>query len=253
MKMSETNSENKILPQIKFERLDAFLDKYGLSGSALKIIAIITMLIDHAAWVFIPEYYSPEGTVLHTIGRLAFPIFAFLFAEGMQHTKNIYRYALRCLIFALISEIPYDLVFYGEITLEHGNVMFTFFLAVIFECVLRWANTNPKKILAFITGILCVIAADAFHPDYGAYGVLIVWLFYYLRSLNQIRIIIVAAAALFFYKDTTLQQYLILAFPLLLLYNGKRGFIKTKAASIACYAFYPVHMIILWALPLLVR
>lgn len=246
--MSETNTENKILPQVKFARLDAFLDKYGLSGSVFKIIAIVSMLIDHAAWVFISDYFSPEGIVLHTIGRLAFPIFAFLFAEGMQHTKNIYVYALRCLIFALISEVPFDLVFCGEITLEHCNVMFTFLFAITFECVLRWADTKAKKLLAFAVGIACIFAADYFTCDYGMYGVILVWILYYLRDLKQLRFIVAAIVMLYAYRDSTLQPYMVLAFPLLLLYNGKRGFIKTSAASIACYAFYPVHLIILWAL-----
>ena len=76
-----------------------------INASVLKWIAVITMLIDHVGVVFFPEY-----SIIRWIGRISFPLFAFLICEGYRHTSNIWKYFLRLGIFAIISEIPYDIV-----------------------------------------------------------------------------------------------------------------------------------------------
>ena len=89
------------------------MERKGLPQEGLKLIACITMLIDHIGAVFFPSLI-----LLRIIGRLSFPIYCFLLAEGAAHTKHAPRYALRLLLCALISELPYDLAFSGKLTLD---------------------------------------------------------------------------------------------------------------------------------------
>lgn len=106
---------------------------FGLSGSALKVIALISMVIDHVAL-----YLMEQGTLLYEtmrcIGRIAFPVFAFLIAEGFIHTKNRYRYFFTLLGFAVVSEIPWYLLNGADGT---HNVMFTLALGVATLMVLE--------------------------------------------------------------------------------------------------------------------
>lgn len=139
-------------------------EKFGITGSTLKIIAIISMFIDHFG-ASIVEFYlynilQPNGTeyskalicsrvpwlwmewmgdpekvqnldiTIRSIGRLAFPIFCFLLVEGFLHTSNMKKYLVRLGIFALVSDLPFDMAFFGEITIKHQNVFFTLFIAV---------------------------------------------------------------------------------------------------------------------------
>ena len=98
-----------------------------LDSFQLKWIAIITMLIDHVGAIFFPG-----NLVFRYVGRIAFPIFCFQLVEGFFHTRNIEKYMLRLGIFAIISEIPYDLAFRGNILdFEHQNVFFTLFLGIL--------------------------------------------------------------------------------------------------------------------------
>ena len=102
-------------------------DKYQiLDGTTLKIIAMISMVFDHAGVMFFPDAMWPR-----MIGRLAMPVFSFCIAEGYTHTRDIKKYLYRIGIFALISEIPFDMVFEGKIGFSHQNIMLSFFLAVI--------------------------------------------------------------------------------------------------------------------------
>ena len=117
------------------------MERKGLSGSALKMIAIATMLIDHIAATVIIRVLKFGGyndslyqlyRVMRNIGRIAFPIFCFLLVEGFMHTRDREKYALRLGCFAAISEIPFDLAFNGKI-LEVGyqNVFFTLLLGLL--------------------------------------------------------------------------------------------------------------------------
>ena len=94
-----------------------------LDGTMLKIIAMVSMVFDHTGDVFFPEMQW-----MRIVGRLAMPIFSFCIAEGYVHTRNRKKYLLRMGIFALVSEVPFDLAFEGKISLDHQNIMLTFFL-----------------------------------------------------------------------------------------------------------------------------
>ena len=116
------------------------MKKRGLSGSALKWIAVISMLVDHAAVVFFvasrevgrPLLSADLYIVLRCIGRLAFPLYAFLLAEGFFHTRSVEKYLLRLFLFGVMSEIPFDLAFRG-VWLEgtYQNVYFTLALGLL--------------------------------------------------------------------------------------------------------------------------
>lgn len=124
---------------------------FGISGSALKIVALVTMIIDHIGLgilSFLPGMADTESftynayAVCRLIGRIAFPIYIFLLVEGVQHTRSMWRYALRMLIFAVISEFPFDLALYGKtFDWEHQNVYLTLFFGVL----MLWAFEFIKK------------------------------------------------------------------------------------------------------------
>ena len=115
-----------------------------LSGSTLKVLAAATMLIDHTAGALLSknpvELFSIAGRtvtlymVLRTIGRVAFPVFAFLLPEGFVHTRNRKAYGISLFVFALLSEIPWNLLHAGTLFCPSQNVFFTLFLGFLALC-----------------------------------------------------------------------------------------------------------------------
>ena len=235
--------------------------RFGLSSSALHIIAMAFMLCDHA-WATVLS--SQEW--LTCVGRIAFPIFAFMIVEGYFHTRSVKRYLLRLLIFALVSEIPFNLmVGGGAIYPFHQNVMFTFLISL---ALVWWIDSVRKKgilwksiiisALAVLTGF---IAGFAGMVDYYGFGVLTVLVFYFFRGkkwwciLGQIvcmYIINVEGLGGYYYPITIggfyfeLQQQgiALLALIPVWFYNGSRG-ITAKWFKYFCYAFYPAHILVL--------
>jgi hypothetical protein len=206
-----------------------------LSGSWLKMIAMLSMTIDHMAY-----YYGIENPYLYelmrTIGRIAFPTFAFLLAEGFVHTKNRQKYMLSLFIFALLSEIPWLLLNHDG---SH-NVLFTLLagvlgLYVLENCKNRWLT------MAFITSIACAtIFADT---DYSWKGFGLVLIFYMFRGRPELQTLF-GIPLMYEYGITGI----LMAFAVIWLYNGERGFIKGKAWKYAFYAFYPVHLMLIYFL-----
>ena len=123
------------------------------------------MLLDHIGAVFLPWPW------LRVIGRLAFPIYCFLLCQGYRHTRSLPRYLLRLGIIALLAELPFDLLFYGELTFVHQNVMFTLILGLLGA----WAmDTTEPSWLKSAAGLLCILLAEALGTDYGGMGVLLI-------------------------------------------------------------------------------
>ncbi len=217
-----------------------------MSGFWLKIIAMVTMLIDHSTSVLVP-YESPYYLIGRSIGRLAFPIFCFLLVEGFLHTSNVKKYLMRLGIFALISEIPFDLAF-NHTFLEPGyqNVFFTLFIGMLVLTGLKKINElyKGKVIYLFLSGAViiggCVLAL-ALRTDYDYAGILIILSFYLLRK-NKVLL----TAALVIINDIALggiQFLAVFAIIPILFYNGQRG---TKMNKYLFYAFYPVHLLTLY-------
>ena len=222
-----------------------------LSGSVLKLIAVITMLIDHTGYVFyaFPAFREPLFTalgetvtiyfILRKIGRLAFPIYCFLIGEGLIHTRNPIKYLLRLLIFAILSEIPFNLMVSGQLLCpEHQNVFFTLLLGALSVYIYRSARHNLLKIalMLAVLGISTVLEAD-----YGAPGVVVILLIYALRGHTLVQAI--AGYPLF-----SGGIYAVAAFIPIHMYNGQRGFIKHPVLKYAFYLFYPAHMLLLVAI-----
>lgn len=248
------------------------LKNRGLSGSALKIIAMISMLADHTAYVLLgavlvengiysvgnlsPDYmkelietgsigvvYAAYQVMRRLIGRIAFPIYCFLLVEGFQKTGSRKKYALRLFLFALISEIPFDLAFYGKaFDWSHNNVFFT--LCTAFLMMYLWETVRERigeYRLALGAGIVIFIAAAFFaewiHCDYGAKGIAAVALLYLFRKNKTEQLI--AGCVAFLWEITAPLAFVFVAF-----YNGKKG-IKMKYVF---YIFYPAHLLILYFL-----
>lgn len=231
------------------------------SGSALKNIAVITMLIDHmAAAVVWNVYIHPNipivrGTRLYNIyvlyqamraiGRCAFPIFCFMLVEGFQYTHDRKRYAMRLLIFALISEIPFDLALNDvPFYMGHQNVIFTLLLGLLM--MMTWEKIGVKFSDDIVLSVFlqvsstvgwCLIAYLT-NVDYSYRGMILILVFYLFR---RSRIMQIAAGALAMAWEW---PAVFSSFGLLLLYNGKKG----KGHKYFFYIFYPAHLFLLYLL-----
>lgn len=221
-----------------------------LDGSWLKIIAMVTMVLDHIAVHLMknnPVYYEPFFSIgnhhlmpyylLHNIGRLAFPIFAFLIVEGFIHTHNRVKYGRNLLLFAFISEIPWNLVFSNTLYYHHQNVMFTLFFGFLALCAIEYyKNDTPKLALSLI--VLFIVAYN-FKADFGYKGFGFIVLLYALRHTKVVQAILGCCLL----PSDWLGG---LAFIPINMYNGKRGFIQGKWGKYFFYAFYPAHLFILY-------
>lgn len=235
----------------------------GLSGTALKYIACITMLIDHIgascleAGVLRPALDSGAFSVdtlasaplyrldcvLRFTGRLAFPIFCFLLVEGFVHTHDVKRYVRRLLLFGLISEVPFDLAFFRlPFDPSQQNVYWTLALGVLAMMGLRhFENADGTATWkGLLCAGVCVLVALLAHTDYNGIGVLIICALY-LTCTNRKRQCIVGAV-LFAFELTAP-----LAFVPIWFYNGERGRCG-KVAQKCFYWFYPVHLTLLAAI-----
>lgn len=232
----------------------------GLTANSLRLIAIVLMLLDHM-WATV----VPGNLWMTCVGRLAFPIFAFQTAEGFFHTSNIKKYALRLLMFGLVSEIPFNLlqgssVFYPF----HQNVMFTLLLGLLAVSGLEKARrerTAKAMALGLLAALGCCLLGAVGFVDYGAMGVFTVVLFYLLRGfrgawLGQLAAMILLNIVLFkgqclllplfgWVLEFPVQGFAVLALIPIWLYNGKKGR-SSKALQYGAYAFYPAHILILY-------
>lgn len=219
----------------------------GISGSTLKLIAVITMLIDHIGLGVVgrltmtrPELYDAYR-IMRGIGRIAFPIFVFLLVEGMHNTKDIKKYALRLGVFALISEIPFDLAFHAEILeFTYQNVFFTLFIGLLviwaMDSITRTVENKIFRILLMAAVMAAGAgAAELMGTDYGAKGILciaVIYLFSYDRKLQ-----LAAGCIAFLWEWQAVFAFIPIAF-----YNGRRGW-KLKYAF---YVFYPLHLFLIY-------
>ena len=220
-----------------------------LNGSALKVLAVLSMVADHCAYFFIEEN-TVAYKMMRCFGRMAFPIFALLVAEGYAHTRNRMRYFLSLLAFGAVSEVPWCLLNGADGT---HNVMFTLALGVV--TMAAFDGLKERKAVAFASILLAAIASAMLGLDYEWRGILMIFLFHLFGNINNGRQI-----------DLTSKRMLQLAFTFpfmayygitgallacsaIFLYDGTRGFVKGKVAKYGFYAFYPVHLtIILWLL-----
>ena len=220
-----------------------------LDGTALKIIAMISMVLDHAGDMLFPDVMWPR-----MIGRLAMPLFSFCIAEGYSHTKDKKKYLFRIGVFALISEIPFDLAFEGKVGFSHQNIMLAYFLAVaalmLYDRIRgeddpeRNHSSAGKTVLGVCAVLAFSVLSFLLRADYTFFAVIAVFLFYVLR---QKHLLIRAGAGVAFLSLTrTIGYYCATGFSFipLAMYNGKRG----KGLKWMFYFFYPGHLLILAAI-----
>lgn len=255
---------------------DAAQESGGLSANALKLLAVAAMAIDHAAWLFIPSA-TPEGLFLHIIGRLTMPIMCFCIAEGYYHTSSVRRYALRLLVFALISYLPF--VFYktgrfpAAESIFQFNVIYTLLLGL--AALSAWDSIPIWPLRAACVALCCILSLSG---DWGAYGVCVVLAFGIprgsraaplLQRLGPVRLFAGAVVGLVLWNALSYLPYLflptgesvhgspscwdiaynlalplaqLLAIPLFLCYSGQRG---GRWGKWSFYLFYPLHLVLL--------
>ncbi len=215
-----------------------------IDRSVLKWIAVLTMVIDHVGAILFPDQIW-----MRVIGRVAFPVYAYCLAEGFRYTSDYRRYLGRLALFAILSEIPFDLAFYGvPFSFAHQNVFFTLTLGLI----LLWVLERFREQLLLCAGafmVLCFLA-QALHMDYGAGGLLMVFAFYLAQQGTSpwIGWGIFVFINLFGYAGGV-QWAAILALLPIGLYSGKAG----KKKQRFFYWIYPLHLLLLWVIEKYIR
>lgn len=229
------------------------MKKSGLSQEMLKLIACVTMLIDHAGAVLFPQYLS-----LRIIGRIAFPIYCFLLSEGVFYTKSPKKYGIRLGVGAILSELPFDLALFGCITLQYQSVMITLLLGFVMGICMKRVSKPHWQVLLIIP---FAIIAQWLNTDYGGWGIALIALFILSRNLPQ-RLLVqtVGMAAICYLMDSfvmsigglrvPIEVFALAAMVPIALYSGEKQS-KSKTLQWAFYLFYPVHLTVLfflWAL-----
>lgn len=217
--------------------------RFSLNMKQLKTIAMILMLIDHIAYVMIERGTGVGGDfymidrVMRGIGRPAFPIFCFTIVEGFQKTRNAKAYLKRLILFAFVSEIPFDLAFRGGLfSMELQNVFWT--LAFGLGALMLYENywmPQWKKMLGMCA---CFFLPMMYHTDYSVYGVATIFAMYYFRN-EPIKACM--AGYIILILQNPIEAWAVFGFLLILLYNGQRG----GGGKWFTYWYYPGHLLFL--------
>lgn len=221
--------------------MEAVSKKFGISAAVLKWIAVVTMIIDHFAVAVYPQFASYTYSVYYVmrkIGRIAFPIYCFLLVEGFFHTKNVTKYFRNCFVFAILSEIPFNMAIFGKIFYPRGqNVYFTLCIGLAALMILNKLRERQAPQYMLLQVLIVVLAAGAgqiFDVDYHWKGVLFIVMFYYMRNMQEwIRNLVGICA--FAYEGTAPLAFLPIHF-----YNGTRG----RQIKYLFYAIYPMHLLL---------
>lgn len=248
-----------------------------LSCDTLKVTAMITMLIDHIGAGILENMIryadiSAESlqmvysinSILRLIGRISFPIYGYLLLQGLIHTRSRTKYAVNLLLFAFLSEIPFDYLFYGNITFLHQNVFWTLFIGLITLCGIEFIEKSGLPVYFQLTGIMAtsaagLLVAELLNTDYAWMGIAMILSFYFVRNNRTLQcgiafIIFFFALTSYYsaYFPTWLDSFrytldsewsLLISFLLIYQCNGQRHIKKGKYIF---YAFYPIHMAVLW-------
>lgn len=248
-----------------------------INGNALKIVACVTMFIDHiGAGFMLPYvrygYYDGNLSIdqlnmiykaLRMIGRTAFPVFCFLLVEGFIHTRSRLRYALSLLLFGIISEIPFDLLFFAEEEIDNINMISALkansyliwnqcnvYFTLLIGLLVIWGIESTKHFLSekkapiyanwlfifLFIGAGC-LTAYKLNTDYDMYGVILITIFYLLQRYDYIRLF----AGYLYISQLGLEYASLPGFLLMLLYSKKRGK-NLGMFKYLFYLFYPVHL-----------
>lgn len=236
------------------------------TSASLHLIAMTLMLCDHLWGTIVPG-----NDWLTCLGRISFPIFAFLIVEGYFHTSNLKKYVKRLLLFALLSEIPFNLAMGSSIIYPfHQNVLWTFLMAI---GLIHWNEraASGKRWHRILVGVVSIpiayLSGILTMADFYQAGVLTVLVFYFFRGRKWPNLVGQLIALTYInlemlggygYEFQILgrtfflarQGFALLALLPIWLYRGRQGY-HTRAFQYACYLFYPVHLLILGLLKFL--
>lgn len=233
--------------------------KISFNGNQLKLIAVIAMTVDHLAWVIFPGYsQNPLAIVLHIFGRVAAPIFCFFIAEGFYYTHDLKKYIMRILLFAVPSHFAY-LFCFGHPMLPDGvlnqtSVLWAFAGGL---AVLAVDKSNLKQVWkALLFVVICVIT---FPADWSCIATLVIYCFaknrgrFKNQAISLVVFVAMYAVVYVFSLDVMygfMQMAVVLALPLIYLYNGERGKCRLKGMKWGFYIYYPLHLVLLGLLRL---
>ena len=274
------------------------MKKFSLNNAVIKNIAYLTMLTDHFFAIVFTEIMWRQSMAGYdtnlmnqaysagrAVGRIAFVLFAYLTTEGFRHTKSKSKYLLRLGMFAIVSEVPFDLAFSGQvIDYSSQNIFFTLFISVLVLTVWEWAGGNIRRLYRTrvrrdVYWHVCVGsfrmmqsgavllgcgAAQFLRADYKYMGVLLIFTFYIMRNQSPFIKIVPAACVMFLgtwsinmlryaedytaaylFRFSMRELYGLFAFIPIALYDGTKGRQLPKAV---CYGFYPVHLLVLYGI-----
>lgn len=236
-----------------------------MTSFILKIIALVTMFCDHFGYALVGRL-----SFWNLIGRIAFPIFAFQISEGYVHTKNLKKYFIRLLIFAVASQIPFYIFLQKFIPNSAAslNIFFTLLLGLLCMVVYNYFSSSENnhfqyqifgikvgKIIGILFTLLIACIGELLNVDYGAWGVIVIFAFYLFKNNKLAMIISFICLCVIYYGYRIILygfylQYVYLAIATILpiifigLYNGKQGY-KIKYLM---YLFYPAHLLLLYFL-----
>ena len=230
---------------------------FGLTNNQLKIIAMISMLFDHIGVLLLPGC-----EILRIVGRLAFPIFAYMIAEGCRYTRNRTKYLLLIALMAIVFQLVYFVTMQSAGMALYQGILVTFSLSIVSIYVIDWYR-EKKSELSFL--VMLVVLASIFYAavilpeeftwqgysiDYGIFGILLPVLVYYAPGrVSKLFAVAFSVVGLALTTEIAITWYALLTIPLLALYNGKRGKRKMKYVF---YIFYPAHLVLIYAVALLI-
>lgn len=238
--------------------------KFGLNSNWLKLIAIISMTIDHVAWALFPNFSThPMAIIMHILGRIACPVFCYFIVQGYLHTKNFKKYFLRLIIFALISHVPYVLTSFNYI--DYFSLIPCFYsifnqTSVLwgFACGLLLIKINDSSLKPYAKILLSIlICLVSFPADWSCVAPLIIFFMWAYKDnfkMQMMFMVLMVCTYVIVYLFALnivyaiLQFGVILAIPLLYFYNGTRGSNKTLNSIMKWffYVYYPLHLLLLF-------
>lgn len=225
--------------------------KKGLNGNIIKILAMIFMTIDHVGLVIFEN-----NLIMRTIGRLAYPLFAFMLAEGCYYTKNKLKHFLLIFILALACQLTV-FIYSGET--EH-NILITFSISILLIYAYQFFEKNKTfvRVLPLVFGIIAVYVlnyiipnfkkVEGFTLDYNFMGAMLPLLIYIFKDLRLKLVMTAIGLVLLSLELGGIQWYSLLSLIILALYDGSKGKLKLKYLF---YIYYPIHLLLVYGISLL--
>lgn len=221
----------------------------ALSSFFLRLAALFAMCLDHAGLALFPA-----SGVFRCVGRIAFPLYCFLLVQGFLHTHNLHAYCRRLLLFAILSEIPFDLLIFGRMSSPmEQNVLFSLLFALL--ALISCSALHARPVQAWLVCIMLATSAMALRLSFGWLSIALCLCFYYARA-NRLQQTVLSGSTLLLYSFSLLLSgvdthwvltslYALVSLVPISFYNGKPG-PRHPLISLAFYAAYPLHLLLLF-------